>query len=205
MKIRMPNVPRPVHDGLLGVFFAMLVVMVGWLVWQNHMLTQDVSNLKHTAATKDALAASQNLLSGDITYTWQLERPLLDTDGKTLYFPEFRIRLPFTPLSRTIFYDMRSNTLPYGSNTDPAEADILSSAFAGADNTVVNCGDMLRIKLESNPNAYSPHEKVSTVHLADGRTLQLYELVNEKECTDAWNNTVSPEMLNDIFKQAQSY
>ncbi|HET8709640.1 MAG TPA: hypothetical protein VFL85_05185, partial [Candidatus Saccharimonadales bacterium] len=90
--------------------------------------------------------------------------------------------------------------------TDQGEADVFSTAYIYPENeTTVNCGNLLRLKFEAQPHPYNPHEKPSSVKLADGRTLQIYQLSNEKECTDSWNASVNPSMITDVFKQAQSY
>jgi hypothetical protein len=188
------------------MYGALILVLAGQTAGLGWLYAQNLS-LQKSAATKDELATEQRILNDNIAYTFNtLQKPILDIKASYAYFPELGIRLPYTPLVRTLTYSMRSNTLIYSDGTDAPEADISSTAYNPPESeTVINCADMVRVKIESSPHTYNPHEKAQSVKLADGRVLQVYELTNEPECTDSWNLSVDPATLASAFQQAQSY
>ena len=202
MKFNISNIPVAVV--VLILVLVLQSAGLAWLMVQNHTLSGDVSTLQRTSASKDDLAASQRLLNGSISNVFGAEKPVMDAQTLSVYLPEFKIKLPYNSTTKTIAYTLRNDNNPR--SNDPAEADVTSTRYVAPEKeTVVDCSDFLRLKIEAAPHTYSPHEKATSVKLADGRTLQIYEAINEAECTQSWNIFISPAALADVFKQAESY
>jgi hypothetical protein len=135
------------------------------------------------------------------------ERAVIDPISSSVYLPEFRVKLPYDSVSKTIAYVMR-NDIGLGDATvhSAPEADLTSIKFVPSDiATKVDCSSFVRLKLEAKPNPYSPHEKAVTVNLGGGKSLQVYETVNVKECQATWNQLISPSDLANELKKAESY
>jgi hypothetical protein len=178
---------------ILGVIVIGLVVA---LVQTNHKLSklQDDNRGNYAMAVNKA------------AYGLAEEKAVIDPITPQVYLPELRIKLPFDSVSKTIAYQMR-NVYP-GTKMGPGlEADVISTKYVPPPElTRVDCSNFVRLKLEAEPNPYSPHEKPTSVKLADGRTLQVYELVNEPECNSSWYYSgISPSMMAQEFTKAQTY
>lgn len=200
-----PSIPeKSQREKLQNIALVLLVIVAAFLLQQNFMLKKDVDTAKKastSAGTK--LEESQRLFAGELQTVLAYERPVVDPLGSLVYIPELRIKLPLNDATKTLLYSMRSDKQISDSAT---EADVTSSFFVPPDKqTVMNCSNLVRLKVEAKANPYSPHEKPTSVTLTGGRTLQVYESFNLKECTDAWNNSISPATIAAEFKNAQSY
>jgi hypothetical protein len=193
---------HPLLSLVLVVLFAGLCL----LTWQSLTLRKDIQNLKKSNITFEDLAAQKRLLDGQIAFTNAALRPVADKETLMVFLPELRIEVPnyapFIGLGRSLMYSPRD-----GFRDDTGlETDVHTTYYQYPEHELrIDCGDMVRLKFESTPKPYSPHEKAHTVKLKDGRTLQIYELVNEKECNQSWANSgVNPSQMAELFMQAQS-
>jgi hypothetical protein len=132
------------------------------------------------------------------------------SDSK-IYLPQLAISLPLTQLGAALVYSPHtayvtgSSKTPTGPN-DEAAISTFNTASASQSQAQFNCSELVRIKLEAKPNAYSPHEIPSgSVSLANGKTLQIYK-IDQKDCQPEWTATqADPAAVAKLFKQAQSY
>jgi hypothetical protein len=191
---------RPTKVHWIGIVLALVIL---GLCLKVHQLDNDLArtndDLTHAVGIALARSAMQSIVSGN-------ERAVIDPVNSLVYLPEFRIRLPFDDVSKTIAYAMRTNGTG-DMNADGPEADVTSIAFPLPDRqTTMDCSNFVRLKLESKPKPYSPHEKTTTIKLTDGQTLQIYEFVNDSECSKYWNqSTVTPASLAAEFLKSKSY
>lgn len=117
-----------------------------------------------------------------------------------LYLPELNLTVPLNPLTRSLRYDPSQGLRGDGSG----DIRITSADMTDHQMRVQSCGDMVRLKIEAKPNAYSPSQPLyATTTLNDGRKLQIYAS-SLKECQTAWQ-IVSPQKIAEEFKNAQSY
>lgn len=198
------SIDKQIHDklGLIVILIVAVQLVTLGLMLKNYSLLSEtkksVTIIKQEQATIAATAIGASAQASS-------ERVVVDAVGSVVYIPELRIKLPLNDVTRTIAYDTRS----FGANGKPAtnpDVDVSSAKYlAPQSETRINCSDFVRLKLEPNPSPYSPHEKPTSVQLSDGRTLQVYESINEKECVQSWAITISPSTLANEFKNAQSY
>lgn len=181
------------------------LVTLGLLAYQNQKQWQRTNDVETKLISRMAQAnTSSHARDRAHGVVW-------DTGTDFVYLPEFRIKLPFTPVSKSLTYEMRGEfdelfTGNPSSSSQIPEADLYSTHYIYPQQpATADCGVMVRIKLEAKPDAYSPHEKPSTVKLADGRTLQVYESVDEKSCQRSWDSSVSPSVVAKQLQRAQSY
>lgn len=119
---------------------------------------------------------------------------------KKLYLPELNITVPLNTTTSSVRY-----TFTEGANSgESGEARLSSAIMADHMTRVKSCSDMVRLKVEAQPDAYSPDQPhYAAVKLADGRTLQIYASTT-KECESAWI-MMSPQTIAKEFKEAASY
>ncbi len=150
----------------------------------------------------DALTSSVQLLNNDVNSNFSTEKVVVDPVGAQVFIPELRIKLPLNETTKTIAYGMRTDQ----NGALLSEADVTSTNYiAPPMMTVMNCSNLVRLKIEPEPNPYSPHEIPSSVTLSDGRTLQVYKSSNIPSCMASWQNSVSPESMAQQFTNATSY
>ncbi|MCA9325389.1 hypothetical protein KDA23_04985 [Candidatus Saccharibacteria bacterium] len=191
------------------VFFAVFALIVlGVLVLlcaKTHHQASQIENLQKQVGKLDERIslARHDLYSSNYT-----NHVVADKDGKYVYMPELRIKMPFSSLARSITYGIRGEDDPYN-DSDPiqsGEVDVSSTAYQYPERELtLNCGILVRLKIENKQHPYNPSEKPHTVKLADGRNLQVYEFVNANECQDSWDSSINPGQIVDIFKKAESY
>src|SRR6185503_19647321 len=90
-----------------------------------------------------------------------------------LYLAELNLTIPFNQMTRSVRY-----------YNEERNGNIRISSSLMTDHTVhtQSCYDMVRLKIEATPDAYSPSQPLyATVNLADGRNLQIYASTT-KEC-----------------------
>lgn len=176
-----------------------------------HSLSQNDRNSDTVSSAHNRL--SPQLLSNDIQSVFAAEKVVFNPEDSMVYIPEFKIKLPFDDISKSLAYTMRgylpayipSNASWNHNNTVP-EADFTSTYYAHLNKTTtMDCGILARIKLEAEPKPYSPHEKPISVKLADGRTLQVYQTINQKECQQSWTSSIAPPAVAGTLIKAQSY
>jgi hypothetical protein len=181
-----------------------LVLIVFGLCLKVHQLSSDLArynddltNVAETALTRTAM---QSMMIAN-------ERAVVDPVGSLVYLPEFKIKLPLNDVSKTIAYTMRDNGSSDSVTPASPEADVTSFIFPlPGRQTTMDCSKFVRLKLETKPAPYSPHEKATSVKLADGQTLQIYEFVNDHVCAKYWNQSpVKPSALAAEFLKAKSY
>jgi hypothetical protein len=184
---------------------AVILVLAGFAVlWaQNRSLSQKITGLQKTSVSQDDLAAAQRMQNNSLVAVTQAARPLISKNADVLYLPELRIQVPYSRLASSLLYSLRDEEGDGNTLSQTAETDVRTSFYTYPEKpTRIDCGDEVRLKFEASPHPYNPHEKPTSVKLDDGRTLQIYELVNEPECTDTWNRTINPSELVAIFKEA---
>lgn len=189
-----------------------LVIIAGLLWWQNSDLHKDVAVQKQrTAEARQAVTAAQNterelwLQNGRERYGTNMQKIATTGMQDYAYLPELQIRIPYSPLASSIEYAMRVNS-GIGGGLKPTESDVTSSQYvAPITPTRMDCSMLVRVEIANKANAYSPHEKTSSVKLNDGRRLQIYEFVNDSECQPSWDATVKPSYIADLFRQATAY
>jgi hypothetical protein len=124
-----------------------------------------------------------------------------DINGTKVYFPELRIYLPFTQLSRDLKYTEINQDM-----SDPVS--IQTKALLGL--PVLNINDVpcmqnfvgLTVN-KSDTSSWQHMGNAGSVNLKDGRTLYLYKN-NLKQCDSFWQ-AESPDSVITLLKQAQSY
>lgn len=191
---------------LIAVAVLLIIVSCG-LAYKQHNTEDRLSRTEVSVQKlKSELDASNRELRGDIAEVFSAERVVTDPLKEKVYIPEFRLVLPLNQTTKTIAYKLRTDFKGNPLNKDQLEADITSTIYAKPDKqTVVDCSELLRIKLEPKAMPYSPHEKPTSLTLSDGRSLQIYESINEKECAQTWDYSMSPETLAEAFIQAEAY
>jgi len=142
---------------------------------------------------------SSRLLYNELDWVNQQYSLSVLPDGSRLYLPELDITVPLNDTTRSVRYNFNQGL--------PGDGDgnirISSSYMTNHDVHAISCSDMVRLKVEPKPDAYSPSQPLyATVALADGRMLQIYASTT-KECQTAWQ-TISPQKIAAEFKNAQS-
>lgn len=117
-----------------------------------------------------------------------------------LYMPELNLSVPSNEVTRHLLYSYTP-----GDNKNPnGEVRMYSANALDYKERVQSCLDVIRLKIEPTPNAYSPDQPLyKTVSLADGAKLQIYTS-NLKECAQIWQQ-VSPLLIADNLAQAQLF
>lgn len=174
---------------------AVCIVVLALLVHSTNSKVHDA----HALAQQGEITALQANAAA------RTERVAIDAASDTVYLPEFHIKLPLDSVSSTLTYSMRGINNPATSQSNP-EADVTSLLYEPPNiMTRVDCSEEVRLKVEPKQNPYSPHEKPSTVSLADGRQLQIYQSVNQPECQQSWKLLISPQTIAQELQKAQSY
>jgi hypothetical protein len=176
---------------ILAALFIALIVAQGVTLGLLHQTNQDVQSLKD----------SNQIILNELDSTASLRELAAVPGQKRLYVPELNITLPLDETTST----MRYTYTTYGESTSKSgDARITTTMMTDHTTHVKSCSDMVRLKIEAKPDAYSPDQPVyASIKLADGRTLQVYAST-AKECERAWL-PLSPQALAEPFKQAQSY
>jgi hypothetical protein len=190
--------PRITHIVLL-----LLLAAVVYLFVQNHSLSNRIDSLGI-----DEVKTAQAVSSANASAQGQSQKVIATPEGNFVYIPELRLKLPYDPVSKYLAYGIRSDGTGEVFRNNDKEADVTSSRFTPpAKPTRMDCSALARIKIEDKSNAYSPHEKPSSVKLADGRTLWIYEPTGLDECETAWSLSASPSpaAVAAEFQKAQSY
>jgi hypothetical protein len=120
--------------------------------------------------------------------------------AKRLYLPELNLTVPLNPITSSVRYNFNQG-IP---GDDSSNVRLTSTFMTDHAMHTKSCSDMVRLKIESKADVYSPTQPLyATVTLADGRMLQVYTSTT-KECQSAWR-TVSPQSIAETFKDAASY
>jgi hypothetical protein len=175
--------------GLVSLFLIQ-VVSIGLLAKAN----RDTNNqLKSEQSSKQ-------LIYSDLDTSVQQLSPSVPADKNQLYIPELNIIFPMNQVTRSIRYNLNQG-LP---GDDSGNIRINSSYMTDHSMHIQSCADMVRLKIEAKPNAYSPDQPLyATVQLSDGRMLQIYASTT-KDCQSAWQ-VVSPQKIAEELKNSQSY
>jgi hypothetical protein len=167
-------------------------------------------SLNQQKSSVNSLGISMGKNYADISNATSFANTTVDPVNFLVYLPEFRVKLPYNDISKTLAYRLRNfdknGQTVQSDYRQGVEADVTSRIFAQTSAvTVMDCSDLARIKVETKQNPYSPHERAISVKLQDGRTLQIYQVVGSKECQQAWNNSISPGQVTAELEKAQSY
>jgi hypothetical protein len=148
---------------------------------------------------QDTQSANQLTLN-EIDRTTQQEALVPIPGTNRLYLAELNFTIPVNPTTSSIRYNFNVGT----PGEDNGEARLTSTFMTDHSVHIKSCSDMVRLKMESKPNTYSPDQPLyATVTLADGRALQVYASTT-KECQLAWQ-AVSPQNIAEAFKAASAY
>lgn len=176
----------------------LLMLFGGFVAYEAIHMRNKIDLLNAQLATNIARAEfdKQRILSDLDTNQHLLSLAVLAQPNR-LYLPELGVVLPLNSITRSAQYYVDTAT----SETEP---NIRISSTLAPDHKIrtQSCTDMVRLKVEDTPNAYSPSQPhYATVKLSDGRILQIYASVKPEECKQAWA-TVSPEQLAMEFARA---
>lgn len=140
------------------------------------------------------------LVLNELDYTAQQSSLSAIPGTKRLYLPELNLTVPLNTTTSSVRY----NFTEAANSNESGEARLSSAIMTDHITRVKSCSDMVRLKIETQPNVYSPDQPhYATVKLADGRTLQVYANTT-KECESAWI-MMSPQAIAKEFKEAASY
>lgn len=195
----------------LGFMFVVIVVLAVLVVQLRSQLQAVQAKVNNTGGTTEnasigtTTTLTNNLDFGNLLnetrYDFAQERVVVDVAANAVYLPEFRIKLPYDDVSKTIAYGMRTAL-----GVANPEGDVTSTVYIPPmHSTQIACFDLVRLKIEAKQSPYNPNEKPTTVSLADGRKLQVYEAMNESECVQSWNQSIKPATIAAEFQKAQSY
>jgi len=113
-----------------------------------------------------------------------------------LYLADLNLTVPLSQTTSSVRYMY--------DGTNGGEIRLSSTYMTDHAEHVQSCSDMVRLKVEPKPNAYSPGQPhYASVTLSDGRTLQIYAS-KIKECQSAWQ-AMSPQTIAESFKAAVLY
>lgn len=175
------------------LFIALVVLFSGcitYLLYDQNKLKQKIDETQN-----NLLALIHNGVYGQLV--------VIDKNADFVYMPELKIKLPFNQTSKTIVYDVR---LDQNLKQETQEADVSTTLYTPpAKMTIIGCSNMVRLKIEPTQRTYNPNEKAYSVKLNDGRTLQVYQAINIKECVDKWDVLANPTRLTKEFLKAESY
>jgi len=145
---------------------------------------------KKTEDTNQSIQLAYNEIDSD-----SVQQTLAPIPGaQRLYMAEFNLTVELNETTRTMRYyeDTEGNVR------------ITSAYMFDHQMREQSCDDMVRLRIEPKPNAYSPSQPhYATVMLSDGRPLQIYASTL-KECATAWR-ALTPQQLAEQFKGAQTY
>jgi hypothetical protein len=170
---------------VIGMLFGVVVVLLVVAAICQHA---QIRNLQNDLNTKT------QLLYNEVDSNTQASAPVVSPqDGRT-YIPELRISLPYNDTTKTLRYTY--------SERDGAR--FYSTLVTDHATHTISCYDMVRVKHESKPNAYSPGQPyVATVQAGDP-PLQVYAEKNAECAAQAWLQ-ITPAQIADQLKQAQAY
>jgi hypothetical protein len=197
MKTKNKKSPVPATRLLAGIVLLLAIAVI--------CLTGALMDTRHSVERlQETVDANRRMATNGLIGSMALEKAVTDPVGQQVYLPEFRIKLPLNSVTKALAYSLR-NDVP-GSPAGPLEADVTSTKYLPPEGeTRIDCSNLVRLKFENQPHPYNAHEKVTSVTLDSGKTLQVYESQNESECENSWNNTVSPAAVAAEFRQARSY
>lgn len=143
--------------------------------------------------------SSQLIYNGVDDVSQQQSLSVLPKENR-LYLPELNLTIPLNPITRSLRYNFNEGSLDSGSGN----IRLTSSYMTDHQNHRLSCSDMVRLKIENKPDAYSPEQPLyATVSLADERKLNIYASTT-KDCRQAWL-MITPQKIAEQFKDAQSY
>lgn len=180
-----------------GIVFLLLIASMAYLFIKVDDLDKRTKEFSETFFTQ----------STDIEQMRNAKQLAYDPSSNMLYFPELRIKLPYSSLARSFSYSMRLDD----KNNEIQEADVASNRFQPSpDLTVLDCTHFLRLSIEDKPNPYNPAEKPYSYNLNDGRKLQIYvftgELDGNRECKIQYDSQrINPTDFLKAFTGVQSY
>jgi hypothetical protein len=170
---------------VIGMLFGVAVVLLVVASIYQHV---QIRNLQNDFNTKIGL------LQEGMAFGVQDSAPVYSPQDGRMYVPELRISLPYNDITKTLRYTY--------SERDGAR--FYSTLVTDRTAHVISCYDMVRVKHEAKPNAYSPGQpSVATVQAGDP-PLQVYAEKNAECAIQAWTQ-VTPAQIADQLKQAQAY
>lgn len=175
---------------LVSLVVVGLAVSVG-VLWQR-LDTQAAAHDQQLGSLQANLAS----LDGFASY----RHGVIDVTAGRVYLPDYHLALPLNDLTANLMYSPRQT----GNEADVTTQDV--AAFPVTQPRVRDCTGMVRFKFEAAPNPYNNAEQtIASLHLQDGRTLQVYAS-QLASCAAEWQAAgASPDALAGAFKAAQSY
>ena len=179
-----------------------LIALIG-ILFTVFSLNTDVTTLKKQVEQQEVAISKQNAMLQNESDTNKslLSLAVVPTTNQ-LYLPETGVVIPFSDLGRTIAYTVDTATVNEG---EAPNIRVQSTSVYDHEERRVSCFDMVRLRIEDTPNAYSPSQPLyATVTLSNNRKLQIYASTGPKECVDeVWSNSITPQQIAELFKQAQ--
>jgi len=171
--------------GAVAALFVLQLISFGLLARMHHAVNTKIDETKQLVNI-DMDSVSQ-----------QLSLSVLPKENK-LYLPELNLTVPFNQLNRSLRYTYEEGTT---NNVRITSAQMIDHGMH-----VQSCNDMVRLRIEDKPDAYSPSQpSYATVPLSDGRKLQVYASTT-KECRQAWMmSAITPQAIAEQFKAATLY
>ncbi len=185
---RQPAPAATFKQGMIAAvvaLFALQLATLGLLARSHHNTQVNADETTH-------------LIYNELDYAnQQLSLSVLPKENK-LYLPELNLTVPFSQLNRSLRYTYEEGTT---GNVRISSANMTDHAMH-----VQSCSDMVRLRIEDKPDAYSPSQPLyATVALSDGRNLQVYASTT-KDCQQAWlRSAVTPQAIAEQFKAAALY
>lgn len=179
-------------------YFLSLLVLALILIGQTAIITKLWRN---NTSLANSINTQAQINSDDLSYNMQQEQLAVLPQENKLYLPELHIAVPLDDITRSLYYNYHQG-LPGDGGTDIR----VYSAFVGDQpkDAATSCSDMVRLKIESKPDAYAPDQPIyASVKLSNGQTMQVYALTT-KGCEGAWT-IVSPQEIAAEFKKATYY
>jgi hypothetical protein len=170
---------------VIGMLFGVVVVLLAVAAICQHV---QIKNLREDLNTKT------QLLYSEVDSNAQASAPVVNPEDGRTYIPELRISLPYNDTTKTLRYTY--------SERDGAR--FYSTLVTDHATHTISCYDMVRVKHEAKPNAYSPGQPYVATVQAGHPPLQVYAEENVECAAQTWLQ-ITPAQIADQLKQAQAY
>lgn len=171
-------------QNVIIVVLVLVIAGLGGLYMQQRKLNKDIQRV----------AQDQGQIYNEVDARFQQLHLVSAPKEGRMYLPELKVSLPLNPTTESFLY--------YGQ--EGGDIRLSTTLMVDHQTHVMSCQDMVRVKVEAKPNAYSPSQPLyATVQLSDGRTLQVYTS-KSKACDFAWQ-PLNPSQIADQFKEAITY
>lgn len=169
---------------VLSIFGVFILALGGGLAYQHGQINRLRQDQKEQT----------QLLYNAIDGSAQAEAVVVNPQDNRVYVPELHISLPYNDITKTFRY----------SYTDQDGARFYSTLVTDHATRQISCYDMVRVKHEAKPNAYSPGQPHVATVAAGALPLQVYAESNASCAAEAWLQ-ITPARITDELKHAQTY